>query len=218
MGKLVSIMIVTHFKDKNFLNALESIIKYTSIPYELIIEDDIDGKGFINSFNLGFKRAKGDYIISFHDDAEVVKEGWLEKFIEAAEKSENIGIVSTNIGTAFNEYLYFSGGCTLIKKEVFDNVGYFDERFILGCSEDLDFSIRAQKFGYKVVKINMQGQEYMVEERDKSKRKILNDDTYILHQGSYAFKKRYTPDGMMKLKKTGLERLKNKWKEFGVFI
>ena len=45
---------------------------------------------------------------------------------------------------------YVSGCCMLIKKEVFDKIGFFDEKFFL-YFEDVDFCLRAQKAGFKLV-------------------------------------------------------------------
>jgi len=43
---------------------------------------------------------------------------------------------------------YVSGCCMMIKKEIFDEIGIFDERFFL-YYEDVDFCLRAKKAGYK---------------------------------------------------------------------
>jgi len=44
---------------------------------------------------------------------------------------------------------WFTGCCILIKTEVFNDIGYFDERFF-AYYEDVDFSIRLKKMGYSV--------------------------------------------------------------------
>lgn len=45
---------------------------------------------------------------------------------------------------------FANGCCLLIKKEVFEKIGLFDEAFFF-YGEDADFSMRARKFGYKLV-------------------------------------------------------------------
>lgn len=45
---------------------------------------------------------------------------------------------------------FANGCCLLIKKEVFEKIGLFDETFFF-YGEDVDFSIRARKSGYKLV-------------------------------------------------------------------
>lgn len=44
---------------------------------------------------------------------------------------------------------YVSGCCLLIKKEVFEKIGLFDERFFL-YYEDVDFCLRARKAGFEI--------------------------------------------------------------------
>lgn len=44
---------------------------------------------------------------------------------------------------------WFTGCCVLIKSEVFNDIGYFDERFF-AYYEDVDFSIRLKKMGYSI--------------------------------------------------------------------
>lgn len=45
---------------------------------------------------------------------------------------------------------FVSGACMLIKKEVFDQINYFDEQFFL-YFEDVDFCLRAKKAGFKTM-------------------------------------------------------------------
>lgn len=44
---------------------------------------------------------------------------------------------------------YVSGACMLISRKVFEEIGFFDERFFL-YFEDADFCLRAKKAGFKV--------------------------------------------------------------------
>jgi len=48
---------------------------------------------------------------------------------------------------------WFTGCCVLIKSEVFNDIGYFDERFF-AYYEDIDFSIRLNANGYSVAMMN----------------------------------------------------------------
>lgn len=43
------------------------------------------------------------------------------------------------------------GFCLLIKREIFDQIGLFDERFELGYGEEYDFFMRAKRKGYKAI-------------------------------------------------------------------
>lgn len=48
------------------------------------------------------------------------------------------------------EVTFASGCCLLIKKEVFEKIGYLDEKFFLYV-EDTDFCFRTSKAGYKII-------------------------------------------------------------------
>ena len=46
---------------------------------------------------------------------------------------------------------YVSGACLMIRKDLFDRIGGFDERFAPAYYEDADIALEAKKAGYKVV-------------------------------------------------------------------
>ena len=48
---------------------------------------------------------------------------------------------------------WFTGCCVLIKSEIFDEVGFFDESFF-AYYEDIDFSIRLREHGYSIAMMN----------------------------------------------------------------
>ncbi|HRY29936.1 MAG TPA: glycosyltransferase family 2 protein, partial [Elusimicrobiota bacterium] len=119
--KLVSIIILCH-NDLHYLKqCVDSIKKYTHVPYELIFvdnasEDDsqrylrsIKGaKVIINPVNLAFAKgnnqgaqiANGEYILLLNADV-VVTEGWLDRLLRCAESDPSIGLVGpcTNSAT-----------------------------------------------------------------------------------------------------------------------
>ncbi len=45
---------------------------------------------------------------------------------------------------------FATGACMLVKKEVFDKIGLFDEKYFLYL-EDMDFCVRAKKAGFKIM-------------------------------------------------------------------
>tara|TARA_Y200000002_G_scaffold355301_1_gene336152 strand:+ start:62 stop:964 length:903 start_codon:yes stop_codon:yes gene_type:complete len=48
---------------------------------------------------------------------------------------------------------WFTGCCVLIKSEIFNDIGFFDDRFF-AYYEDIDFSIRLKKRGYSIAMMN----------------------------------------------------------------
>lgn len=67
---------------------------------------------------------------------------------------------------------YVSGACMLIKREVFEKIGYFDERFFL-YFEDADFCLRAKAAGFKAIVVKNVVVKHQIKEqrytRDKFK-------------------------------------------------
>lgn len=68
----------------------------------------------------------------------------------------------------YEEKLFLIGFALLIKRDVFDKVGFLDERFTPGNYEDNDYGLRVLKAGYK---------------------NVLCKNSFIIHFGSKSFKK-----------------------------
>lgn len=121
------------------------------------------------------------YILLLNNDA-IVSENLLDSLLGAAEGSGEIGIAGAinyyyndperihmsahrflwwlgiqkraqeDTGAVFKEAQSVSACCMLIKKEVIQTIGLFDERFFI-YYEDSDFCLRARRAGFKVVAV-----------------------------------------------------------------
>ena len=118
------------------------------------------------------------YILLLNSDTEIVQEDWL-RLVEIAESDSRIGVVGCQliypngivqyIGTRFEvgglkflnaesctqfpkvfEVDAVLGACFLIKKEVIDRIGMFDEGFSPFYHEESDYCLRAHNAGYRV--------------------------------------------------------------------
>ena len=114
---LVSIVILTYNQLDKTQSCLDSIHRYTTAPYEVIVVDNhsTDGtpqflqkwkrmskhhkvilnkknKGFAGGNNQGIKVAKGEYVVLLNNDT-IVTENWLENLLTPFEKDEQIGLV-----------------------------------------------------------------------------------------------------------------------------
>lgn len=58
--------------------------------------------------------------------------------------------ISANDRTTENWFDFVSGGCTLVKRVVFEKIGFYDEDYFLYYG-DTEISLRARKAGFKVV-------------------------------------------------------------------
>jgi GT2 family glycosyltransferase len=187
---------------------LESVLRHTRAPYELVLVDNgsTDGtpayleevrtrpgparvvvirnesnRGFPAGCNQGLAEARGRYLVFLNNDT-VVAEGWLERLIAwklhdwprvgmvgavsnytAAPQQVAIdyaGVAGLDAFAARRARDYagkalevgrLTGFCLLARREVFDNVGGFDERYELGFFDDDDLSVRARKAGFRLL-------------------------------------------------------------------
>jgi N-acetylglucosaminyl-diphospho-decaprenol L-rhamnosyltransferase len=117
--------------------------------------------GCAKAWNQGVEASKGDAVGILTNDI-VVTLGWLPALLRFMEETGH-GIVSPAMREGPLDYeldkyaaeytaacraatrLGLLGSCMLIKRDVFDTIGLFDERFSYGGCEDVDFLWRAQK-------------------------------------------------------------------------
>lgn len=175
----IIICAVNHLQDLT-IPCIRSVIQNTGQPYELILIDDgsQDGtyeyfksisrkayrnqssKGATRSRNIGLRASEGDYIC-FLDNDVIVPPGWLKVLIQESRKARVgiIGPILTNEKQRYNlprssdglcEVACVAGACMLIKREVFNSLGYLDERLV-NFAEDTDYCYRANLAGYRVV-------------------------------------------------------------------
>lgn len=66
--------------------------------------------------------------------------------------ASNFGVDDTDIGQYITEYErdFATGACMFIRREVIEQIGYFDEKYFLYL-EDADYSVRAKRAGWKVI-------------------------------------------------------------------
>src|SRR3989344_2256511 len=118
MRVLVSIIIVNWNARENLQECLSALFKISYKNYEVILVDngskddsvkfvksnypDIkiveSGKnlGFAGGNNLGFKQARGKYVLFLNNDTIVTKD-FLEKLVDFMEKRKDVGIVQPKI-------------------------------------------------------------------------------------------------------------------------
>ncbi len=112
--------------------------------------------GFAAGSNVGIKYALkhgATHVLLLNPDT-IVGKNFLEPLLE------NGGDIVGPVGGRVNFLLgrpkhttgrvdFISGACMLVKREVFEKVGYLDERFFL-YFEDVDFCLRAKKAGFLI--------------------------------------------------------------------
>lgn len=164
---------------------------------DVILIANHENHGFPGGCNQGLSVAKGNELLLLNSDT-IVTKCWLENLRAALHSDKMVGAVGcmTNSCSNFQQidvtysnydelqdfafefnrsdsnkwkpWFMLVGYCLLIKKEVFDKVGYLDEQFNPGNFEDDDYCIRMRLCGYEL---------------------LLCKDTFIHHYGSSSFLK-----------------------------
>ena len=119
---------------------------------------------YCKSFNIGIKEAirnNADYIFLINNDTKDFSRNYLEAILETFQSNKKLGMVGSkcfdyNGGVRRNEVASIRFGIKMdtptegyvIKKEVFDKIGLFNENLII-YFEDLDFIVRMRNAGYE---------------------------------------------------------------------
>lgn len=170
---------------------LESIEKYSKqYDYEVFVEEN-DFISFAYACNQAIKKVlkrKDEFneVFLFNDDMKMTNPDWLMDFRKVLHNEKAIGVV---VPKMLYRVTHIAMGFSLFKREVFEDVGLFDERFKIGEIDDVDFSVRMQQKEWKVGVID--GNVY----------------DFYTHKESMAFKQ----TDMVEIKKNR-QRFRDKWK------
>lgn len=154
---------------KEYLASLEN-----ALPIPAVVIRNETNLGFVKAANQGIEWSRSPCLCVLNNDT-VVTAGWLKSMLEVLASADDIGIVnpsSNNLGQRpakgqsvedyagtlrADEDLYQElgaciGFCMLIKREVLDKTGVFDEVYGMGNFEDTDLCRKAVKAGYRCVR------------------------------------------------------------------
>lgn len=133
--------------------------------------------GFVKSCNLGMRAGTSSQLVLLNSDA-LVPPGWLSRLLACVEADPKIGIVNPLSNEAANlsiplapgcNYLGMDewfvrsrepaypdivtavGHCLMLRRQMLDQIGLFDEIFGMGYCEETDLCLRAMKTGWRVV-------------------------------------------------------------------
>ena len=159
--------------------AIHNIIHNTNHPFKLTIFDNrLNSANTSKIWNKLISETTCDYILVIDSDAFVPKcePCWLSRMMESIDETGLVVPVSSCGGGArqhvlrAEEYPSFvinkdiwSGFCFLFKKELYENIGKFDERFYI-YGQDSEWAFRNKKKGA-----------------------VMRTDTLVEHLGSYSF-------------------------------
>jgi len=176
-------------------------------PFKLLWFDE--PLGATRAYNEGMKAAKYDYILLLNNDIVLLEQNadTLLNMHLIAFNDPKVGIVgpikSMNKELSREFIIFF---CAMIKKEVIEKIGYLDESFGQGSSDDIDFCIRAQDAGYKIaIAGEMTGHEH-----DKGQ---IVGSVPIYHRGEVTVNDKSLVEDWGKTFKGNLELLVKKYKK-----
>ena len=181
--KKYSIVIPTYNHREDLLQPLcESMMKYTDMslvevivvangckddtreyveslgePFKLIWSEE--AIGYTRATNLGIKEATGEFVVLLNNDTEMLPQEqntWLN-MLEKPFSDPKVGIVGPlELFDNYSNHHVLIFFCVMVRKTIFDEIGILDEIYSPGGGEDIDFTIRVKRAGYKSVAIASQ--------------------------------------------------------------
>jgi len=172
-----SIIIPTYNRLKTLPNTLKTVLAQSITDFEVIIADDgstdntaswvssvsdhrihycvQQNKGVCAARNLGASKASGKYLI-FLDSDDFVTKSWLADFYEEISTTNAEVVYCKRIingqTTDGKGYQGFLAGTFVIKKELFQSIGGYDE--VLKFGENTELRWRIQQAGASIVFLN----------------------------------------------------------------
>lgn len=187
---LVSVAILCWNRKEDVRESLTKLKKQTYENLEIIVVDNCSADGTvqmiekefpevnlikmfknigIEAYNIGFKNARGEYIVILDDDS-FPREDAVARMVEKFERDEKLGIVAFDVRNYFGyddiedkkqdvtdntaavarDYLMaFNGAGAGARRELLEQVGFYPEEFFLYWNEQ-DTAFRILDAGYKI--------------------------------------------------------------------
>ena len=154
MKDKTSIIIPKYKPNKEIFSKLKRYLKENAKGIEVI---EIEGtKGLANAYNEGIKKAKGDIVITIHQDCIPLEKDAIKKLMAPFENKQVVLTYSWVMEEDIKEKYYPfvpDGKFTAFRKSALKKVGLFDEKTFLTGGEDVDVWLKLKKLG-KMIKIN----------------------------------------------------------------
>jgi glycosyltransferase involved in cell wall biosynthesis len=149
------IVVANGSKDVGRLRSEFNFVKVIEYP---------EAVGYTRATNAGIKEAKGEFVILMNDDCVILDYAANDEWMDILEKpfeDETVGVTGVKkiySQQAKQSFLVFF--LVMIRRSIFDVVGYLDESFSPGGGEDIDFCLRLKKFGLRGVKAPHDDENY----------------------------------------------------------
>lgn len=166
------LIVIDNGSDHKTAEYLEDLKK--KFGKKMILIKNAGNEGFIKAVNKGITLSRAEFVCILNNDT-IAAPGWLEEAIKVFDEDYRIGIVnpsSNSLGQKipkgidpaeygknikkesglFVELGSAFGFCMIIKRKLFSEIGRLDEIYGVGNFDDTDFSLRAKREGYKIVR------------------------------------------------------------------
>ncbi|PIQ89377.1 MAG: hypothetical protein COV72_03280 [Candidatus Omnitrophica bacterium CG11_big_fil_rev_8_21_14_0_20_42_13] len=176
---------------------------------DLTIVRNEENLGYVKAVNQGIKLSSSEFVCLLNNDT-IVCRGWLGEMLNIAVNNFQLGIINPSSNTlaqalpkkytleAYAESLNIfkgqwaelgqcSGFCMLIRREVINKIGLFDETYEVGYFEESDYCRRAQRAGYQFARAKA-AYVYHIE---RASFKNLSDKEKIFNKNRKLFESRW---------------------------
>jgi GT2 family glycosyltransferase len=159
--------------------------------------------GFIRATNQGMQFSTAPFVVLLNNDT-LVPPGWLTALEEPFQNVATAGLsgpLSDATGSWQGQWKKRNGGgvvtlaigtmlaffCTMIRRDVIDEVGYLDESYGVGFGDDDEYCRRAQEAGFRL---------------------CLCQDLKVSHRHRTSFQVRYTPEEIARMQADAMRRFR----------
>jgi len=156
----ISVPITAYFLDNASTDGTPELLadEVQSLPFRAFVLRSTRNNGFACGVNLLAAQSQGRFMFLLNPDTRLEK-GCLETLLAKAGSDPRIGICDAKQlprehpkawDKSTGETSWCSGAAALVRREAFDQVGGFDERFFMYC-EDVDLSWKLWLKGWKCI-------------------------------------------------------------------
>lgn len=122
--------------------------------------------GYPKAMNAGVRAATGAYVCLLNNDAQITQRGWDARLITMLDLVRGAEIIGSYTDFVFNPGQRAPGPgaqdelletnrlafvCAVMRRDLFERVGFFDEAYGLGNWEDTDMCMRVQQAGGRIL-------------------------------------------------------------------
>lgn len=138
-----------------------AVMFWKNIYPQIVFHRIEENVGFLLGANQAIKSATGDIVVLLSNDVRIYNQDFMHDVYTIFSENEKpiVGGVLYSGDTGWNKFgdtifPYIEGWMIAAKKEAWEELGYFDERYAPSDFEDVDFSTKALKAGYSLFTVS----------------------------------------------------------------